>query len=146
MTPQQQFEVWIAAHAMKNPEMRFTECVVAFIKKMGIDPNDNDNLKDFPLVPARYSGVWHCTVRRYFCGYIVGGSDALYAKDQTPIKLAMWLHGKKCSSNPTDAKRIPSADKEVRKTRRDFARAVEVKEFNRTDWDAAKKSNWKVCK
>lgn len=143
MTLQQQLEIWIAAYAMKKPDTRFVVCVNDFRRKLGLV---DDSLESYDLIPARFSNAWHGTVRRFLCGYVIGGSDKLYEDGQTAIKLAMWLHGKKCTDRPIDLNSAPSRQKEIVSTAREFAISRTKKRLDEQSYSASLRSNWSACK
>lgn len=143
MTSAQQLEIWIAAYAMKKPDMRFIDCVNEFRKKTGLD---DAVVYSLDLIPARFSTAWWCTVRRFLCGYVIGGSDKLYEDGQTAIKLAMWLHGKKCTDRPIDSRSAPSRQKEIVSTSRAAAVTKTMNRLERQSYHASLRSNWSACK
>ena len=143
MTLAQQLEIWIAAYAMKKPDTQFVVCVNDFRRKLGLA---DDSLESYDLIPARFSSAWHGTVRRFLCGYVIGGSDKLYEDGQTAIKLAMWLHGKKCTDRPIDSRSAPSRQKEIASTSREYAKAKTVNALYEQSYHASLRSNWSACK
>lgn len=143
MTSAQQLEIWIAAYAMKKPDTPFAACIREFQKKLGLV---DDVVYSLDLTPAKFSSAWKCTVRRFLCGYVIGGSDKLYEDGQTAIKLAMWLHGKKCADRPIDSRSAPSRQKEVVNTSRKYAVARMKSKLERESYSASLRSNWSACK
>lgn len=144
MTLAQQLEIWIAAYAIKKPDTPFAVCVGEFRRKLGLV--DDDSVYSLRLIPAKFSSAWHSTVRRFLCGYVIGGSDKLYEDDQTAIKLAVWLHGKKCTDRPIDNRSAPSRQKEIVSTSRAFANAKTANTLYSQSYRASLRSNWSACK
>lgn len=145
MTLAQQLEIWIAAYAIKKPDTKFVACVRDFRQKLGL-VDDDDAVHSLDLIPARFSTAWRCTVRRFLCGYVIGGSDKLYEDGQTAIKLAMWLHGKKCTDRPIDSRSAPSRQKEIVSTSRAVANAKTANTLYSQSYRASLRSNWSACK
>ena len=143
MASAQQLEIWIAAYAMKKPDTPFAACIREFQKKLGLV---DDVVYSLDLTPAKFSSAWKCTVRRVLCGYVIGGSDKLYEDGQTAIKLAMWLHGKKCADRPIDSRSAPSRQKEIASTSRAVAVTNTMNRLNRQSYNASLRSNWSACK
>lgn len=144
MTNQQQWDIWLAAHAIKKPDMLMKSVLFEFCRKMGIAIDDE--VFKLKRLPYRRGRAWSGTVRRFICGYIVGGSDALYADGQTPIKLALVLSKLEVLENPIKTASSRKDSAEFAKTKRDSTRATTELWLGNKQREAYGRRNWSACK
>lgn len=145
MTNQQQWYIWLAAHAMKKPDMLMKQVLFEFCRKMNLALDDSEVFK-LNMLPNRKSYAWSGTVRRFICGYVVGGSDALYEEGQTPIKLSLVLSRLKVSVNPVDYVKSRKDNEVFSKTKRDSIRASTEMFLGNKQREAYGRRNWSACK
>ncbi len=144
MTNQQQWDIWLSAHAMKKPDMLIKTVLFEFCRKMNIAIDDE--VFKLKRLPNRKSYAWSGTVRRFVCGYIVGGSDALYTEGQTPIKLSSMLSKMEVSVHPVDSAKSRKDKNEFEKTKRDSVRASTEYWLGNKQREAYGRRNWSACK
>jgi hypothetical protein len=144
MTNQQQWDIWLAAHALKKPDMLMKKVLFEFCRKMGI--TIDDEVFKLKRLPDRKSYAWSGTVRRFVCGYIVGGSDALYADGQTAIKLALLLPRLEVTVGPIKTASSRNDNAEFAKTKRDGIRATTEIWLGNKQREAYGRRNWSACK
>jgi hypothetical protein len=143
VTLQQQWDIWLCAYFNKKPDRRvyFALNEFAFRMKMTEEELFAAKLKRFP----EGFNARHCSVRRFICGFIIGGADIIYGEGN-PIQKAAKLSRCVSSAVPIDAKRVREESRDKGKTRRDFNIRNDEYKLGAKQREAHARRNWNACK